>query len=98
MKASKSSKTSGPSSVGLALSLPSASLAMAGSYHGPRGDYVPMRCAASIAAAVAVGALLAAPAYAAAPKGGDAEQALRTGRYEQARRIACGSGRGRGSA
>ena len=42
MNASKSSKTSGPSSVGFpfVVVLVSASLAMAGSYHGARGDYV----------------------------------------------------------
>jgi tetratricopeptide (TPR) repeat protein len=44
--------------------------------------------------AVAVASALAPSAYAAPPKG-DAEQALRTGRYEQARRLACGGGRGR---
>jgi tetratricopeptide (TPR) repeat protein len=48
------------------------------------------------AGVVAVLAALAAPTYAAAPRG-DAEQALRTGRYEQARRLACGTGRGRGA-
>ena len=53
-----------------------------------------MRRAVSIAATVAVATLFAASAYAAPPKG-DAEQALRTGRYEQARRLACGA-RGRG--
>jgi cellulose synthase operon protein C len=49
------------------------------------------------ATVVAVVAALAASAYAAAPKG-DAEQALRAGRYEQARRLACATGRGRSPA
>jgi tetratricopeptide (TPR) repeat protein len=46
------------------------------------------------AVALAVVALQAASAYAAPPKG-DAEQALRAGRYEQARRLACAAARGR---
>ena len=46
------------------------------------------------AGAVAFAASHAPSAYAAPPKG-DAEQALRTGRYEHARRLACGAGRGR---
>ena len=46
-----------------------------------------MRSAVSIAATVAVATLFAASAYAAPPKG-DAEQSLRTGRYEQARTLA----------
>jgi tetratricopeptide (TPR) repeat protein len=45
------------------------------------------------AAVVLAGVVGASAAYAAAPKG-DADQALRTGRYEQARHLACG-GRGR---
>ena len=49
---------------------------------------------ATVAGAVAFAAPHAPSAYAAPPKG-DAEQALRTGRYEQARRLACGAGRGR---
>ena len=49
---------------------------------------------ATVAGAVAFAASHAPSAYAAPPKG-DAEQALRTGRYEQARRLACGAGRGR---
>src|SRR5690348_10022759 len=104
MNASKSSNTSGPSSVGFAFALPSASLvAMAGSYHGP-GDAFSSRLAAmrrlAVLAAVvgivgSVGIRVSArPAYAAPPKG-DAEQALRTGRYEQARRLTCAGGRGR---
>ena len=105
MNASKSSKTSGPSSVGFAFVL-----AVRLARHGwivPRSQgrlrardeargcayffrivLVSMRCAVSIAATVAVATLSAASAYAAPPKG-DAEQALRTGRYEQARRLAC---------
>jgi len=55
-----------------------------------------MRVALAAATVVAV-ATAAAPAYAAAPKG-DGEQALRTGRYEEARRLACGGGRGRARA
>jgi tetratricopeptide (TPR) repeat protein len=51
-----------------------------------------MRSAALLTFAV-VGAF-APPTYAGPPKG-DAEQALRTGRYEQARRLACGAGRAR---
>jgi len=50
--------------------------------------------AAAVASVVVVVAQLAVPAYAAAPKG-DAEQALRTGRYEQARKLACPTGRAR---
>jgi tetratricopeptide (TPR) repeat protein len=46
--------------------------------------------------ALAVVALQAASAYAAPPKG-DADQLLRAGRYEQARRLACASARGRGA-
>jgi tetratricopeptide (TPR) repeat protein len=53
--------------------------------------------AVGAAAVVAVAAALAPPASAAAPKG-DAEAALRSGRYEQARRLACPSGRGRAPA
>ena len=49
---------------------------------------------AIVAGAVAFATSHAPSAYAAPPKG-DAEQALRTGRYEQARRLACGAGRGR---
>ena len=52
---------------------------------------------AAVAGAVAFAASHAPSAYAAPPKG-DAEQALRTGRYEQARRLACGAGRGRAPA
>jgi tetratricopeptide (TPR) repeat protein len=50
--------------------------------------------AAAVAIAAVAVAQLAVPAYAAAPKG-DAEQALRTGRYEQARKLACPTGRAR---
>ena len=55
-----------------------------------------MRSVFLLGAVVSVGVLAhgAPPAYAAAPKG-DAEQALRTGRYEQARRFACGTTRGK---
>jgi tetratricopeptide (TPR) repeat protein len=53
--------------------------------------------AAAAAVAVAV-ASHAAWAYAAPPKGEAAEQALRAGRYEQARRLACATGRGRAPA
>ena len=49
---------------------------------------------AAVAGAVAFAASHAPSAYAAPPKG-DAEQALRTGRYEQARRLACAASRGR---
>ena len=47
-----------------------------------------------LAAVAGIIELSARAAYAAPPKG-DAEQALRTGRYEQARRLACAGGRGR---
>ena len=68
---------------------------MAGSYHGARGDYVaPMSRLAVLTAAVAVVGANASFAYAAPPRG-DAEQALRAGRYEQARRLACATGRAR---
>src|SRR4051794_16371880 len=110
MNASKSSNTSGPSSVGFAFALPSASLAMTGSYHGPGDAFssrlAPMRRFATLAALVgsvgSIGSIGSVgwperAAYAAPPKG-DAEQALRTGRYEQARRLACAGGRGRASA
>jgi len=55
-----------------------------------------MRSVFALPAVILVGAVAypAASTYAAAPKG-DADQALRTGRYEQARRIACGAARGR---
>jgi len=50
--------------------------------------------AAVVVMSAAAVAQLAVPAYAAAPKG-DAEQALRSGRYEQARKLACPIGRAR---
>ena len=55
-----------------------------------------MRSVFLLAAAISVGAVAcpAASTYAAVPKG-DVDQALRTGRYEQARRLACGAARGR---
>src|SRR5204862_4255313 len=59
-----------------------------------RIGFRPMRSAAALAAAVATVGVTAPIAYAAAPRG-DAEQALRSGRYEQARRLACAPGRGR---
>jgi tetratricopeptide (TPR) repeat protein len=49
---------------------------------------------ALLAAAVAVVGANASFAYAAPPRG-DAEQALRAGRYEQARRLTCATGRAR---
>ena len=54
------------------------------------------RLAALIAAMIVVGTA-ASLAYAAPPKG-DAEQALRAGRYEQARRMSCAPGRPRAGA
>jgi tetratricopeptide (TPR) repeat protein len=56
-----------------------------------------MKGRAAVAVAAVVVASLAAHAYAAAPRG-DGAQALRSGRYEQARRIACAVGRGRAPA
>jgi tetratricopeptide (TPR) repeat protein len=56
-----------------------------------------MKGRAAVAVAAVVVASLAAHAYAAAPRG-DGAQALRSGRYEQARRIACAAGRGRAPA
>src|SRR4051812_38869653 len=101
MNASKSSNTSGPSSVGFPFVLPSASLAMPGSYHGPDDAFssrlAPMRRLALLAAVVGIVVGPGRSASAAPPKG-DAEQALRMGRYEQARRVACAGGRGRAPA
>ena len=53
---------------------------------------------AVLTAAVAVVGANASFAYAAPPRGDAAEQALRAGRYEQARRLACAMGRARPAA